>query len=127
MDFNKPIRDYFEETVKSEKFNKIDNSFDNERKNNLNENTQKDVKVTIPEVKIQEHNKPEPGKGKYANFIMPPPYNTEKQMISRQRVKSKLDQQEENKKKYSKGFMNQSLQTEGNSFEFDEWEFDYDA
>ena len=78
LNFNTPIRDYFEETVNSQKIAQF--SLESE-KNNTNANTVEiEAKVVIPEVHIQEA-KHEIMKPSYANFVMPPPFVNEKKNL----------------------------------------------
>lgn len=123
LNFNTPIRDYFEETVNSQKIAQF--SLESE-KNNTNANTVEiEAKVVIPEVHIQEA-KHEIMKPRYANFVMPPPFVNEKKNLMQKKIISDL-KKPKNNHDLSQKFINQSLQTDVNTFEFDEWEFDYDA
>ena len=153
MAFSSPIRDYFEETLNSqikerEACDAANSNVRNEigkyepGKNNSGKNESwksESVKnglqvdgfdiverrVPAPEVVIQE-SKNDQGNRRYASFVMPPPFNNQKQIISKKILNSEL-QKALKKSKHSQKFMNQSLQTDVNTFEFDEWEFDYDA
>ncbi|OMJ78652.1 hypothetical protein SteCoe_21494 [Stentor coeruleus] len=115
--------DYFQEIVESQK-NITDKFHVNDTiENKANFDTIKDVKISAPEVYISVN---KPKFSKYSSLVMPFPRGIEKTMITK------------NSKKLTKGendidfgfpakFVNQSLQTDTNSYEFDHWEFDYNA
>lgn len=118
--FDRPIRDYFQETV--------------EIQNNTNKNDPKtevvDISPTPARImgKDQKYLKP-----KYCSVVMPVTRDNDKSVnieLKKQKTikeyKGKNDRRE--KKLWDDGrVIHQSLQTDANSFEFDEWELDYES
>ena len=157
MSFNDPMRDYFEETVnylkKEREALEVGNNtgrYETEANDFTKDETGKNGKgntysgiydsgknilkvggielvekrAAMPGVVIQE-SKNEQRTPSYANFVMPLPISKQRR-ISKQILNINFQNALE-KGKHSQKFTNQSLQTDVNTFEFDEWEFDYNA
>ncbi|OMJ74815.1 hypothetical protein SteCoe_26194 [Stentor coeruleus] len=120
VDFTKPIRDYFQETTGNQK-NALYNIHEATKKDI--KDARKDIKIVPPQVYIEEN---KTNISKYASLVMPFPNGTEKRMITKDSRRFSESEKDKNKNALAK-YVNQSLQTDANSFEFDDWEFDYDA
>ncbi|OMJ68261.1 hypothetical protein SteCoe_34343 [Stentor coeruleus] len=123
VDYARPIKDYFQEIVESQK-NIVDKFQMNDVRNNkTNFGVVKDIKISAPEVHISVNKQ---RVSKYSSLVMPFPRGIEKTMITK---KSRRLSERENDMDLDAPikFVNQSLQTDANSFEFDNWEFDYNA
>lgn len=123
VDYVGPIKDYFQEIVESQK-NATDKFNMNDVRNNKEKlSTDKDVKINIPEVHISVN---KPKISKYSSLVMPFPRGIEKTMITK-KSRRLSDRENDIDLGIPIKFVNQSLQTDANSFEFDHWEFDYNA
>ena len=133
VDFTRPVRDYFEEASLQNK-NKVEIVG---KQRNLEEKPEKkseDMKENeIYTMRAREYEIFE-GKGKdskylkprYSSMVFPPPSGIEKKMITKDFKKKDVRVIQKNAFANA-NFVNQSLQTDTNSFEFDEWELDYDG
>jgi len=69
-------------------------------------------------------------KPKYCSVVMPLPRDAEKivsKELKNQKEKKREEREKIRRKIEESRVIHQSLQTDTNSFEFDEWEFDYEA
>jgi hypothetical protein len=120
ISFTRPIRDYFQETV------------DIQQKNV--EIQQKTVDVETKSEMPEVHLTPQQGykeqkylKPKYSSVVMPFTRDAEK-MVSREIKRQRSKERKSEGKKGDGGKMaHRSLQTDNFAFDFDEWEFDYEA
>lgn len=119
VDFTRPIRDYFQETTSNQK----SLVYIHEAAKSDIRDVRKDIKIVPPQVYIAEN---KTNISKYASLVMPLPRGTEKRMISKDYRRYSESEKDKNES-ISARYVNQSLQTDANSFEFDDWEFDYDA
>jgi hypothetical protein len=76
------------------------------------------MKLSLPEVFVEDHNEIHLS-SRYTDFVS-------RNHVSKQERPSNKDKKSGNKNVYKHNF-HKSLQTDPNSFEFDNWEFDYDA
>jgi len=117
VNFDKPIRDYFQETLD---FQDTSPKF-----------ASKLEVINISPFssglmgKDQKYLKP-----KYCSVVMPLPRDAEKivsKELKNQKEKKREEREKIKRKIEESRVIHQSLQTDTNSFEFDEWEFDYEA
>ena len=121
FNYNVPIRDYYKETVLNPNFNS-ENLDSKQKKTEL----KKKLNVSVPFI-VSDEQKKKKSNLRYSTLIMPPPYNIQKGEVTKTDTKSGLSEKIMKKTQDFGKFINQSLQTDANSFDFDEWEFDYNA
>ncbi|OMJ79044.1 hypothetical protein SteCoe_21028 [Stentor coeruleus] len=120
MDFTKPIRDYFKETTDQHK-NVVNKTYE-VVKSDIRD-AKKNIKIVPSQVYTEKNTT---NIIRYANLVMPFPRGAEKRMISKDF--KRFSESEKDKNEWiSTRYVSQSLQTDANTFEFDDWEFDYDA
>lgn len=114
VSFTRPIRDYFQETV--EVHHKIP---EGDTKSEVAE-----YGLTPPQIVFKEQKYMKP---KYSSVVMPLPRDADKIVSKEIRNQKAKEKKQDKKMDLGPKITHQSLQTDNFNFDFDEWEFDYDA
>jgi hypothetical protein len=132
VDFTRPVRDYFSDSNSKLKNRGSFVSFKESlceieevpKMTEKNREIPKESQLLLPEIRVKE---PKYLKPKYASSLLSPPQGPTQKVLTKALNRIEVVNKKTKAVIFSDQFTTQGFQTDTNTFEWDDWELDYDA